>query len=73
LNRPGSRAFFKFYQKRNTLINAFFEAYIDVRLTPQDSRALPEPAPAKAGGAFYGAVEFGRFFDFLRVHHLWFV
>jgi len=27
---------------------------------------LPEPAPAKAGGAFYEAVEFGLFFDFLR-------
>jgi len=29
---------------------------------------LPEPAPAKAGGAFYGAAEFGPFFNFLRVH-----
>jgi len=46
-------------------------AYIGVRLIPQDSRALPEPAPAKAGGAFYGAVEFGLFFDFLQVHQLW--
>jgi len=27
-------------------------AYVTVRLIPQDSRALPEPAPAKAGGLF---------------------
>jgi hypothetical protein len=39
-----------------------------VRLIPHDLRALPEPAPAKAGGAFYEAVLFGKFFDFLRVH-----
>jgi len=39
-------------------------AYEKVRLTPQDLRALPEPAPAKAGGAFYEAVEFGMFFNY---------
>jgi hypothetical protein len=32
-------------------------------------RALPEPAPAKAGGPFYQAVPNGTLFDFLRAHH----
>jgi len=40
-------------------------AYVQIRLTPQDLRALPEPAPAKAGGAFYEAVEPEQFSDFL--------
>jgi hypothetical protein len=31
-------------------------AYVKIRLIPHDSRALPEPARAKAGGAFYEAV-----------------
>jgi hypothetical protein len=29
--------------------------------------ASPEPAPEKAGGAFYEAVKFGQLSDFLRV------
>jgi hypothetical protein len=37
--------------------------YVQVLLIPQDSHALPEPAPAKAGGAFYAAVVF----NFLQV------
>ena len=32
------------------------EAYVKVRLNPQDSHALPQPAPAKAGGALCEAV-----------------
>jgi len=37
-------------------------AYDQVRLIPQDLRALPAEL-------FYEAVVFGAFFDFLRGHH----
>jgi hypothetical protein len=39
-------------------------AYVQVLLIPQDLRALPQ-------GAFYAAVVFGSFFDFLRIRHVW--
>jgi hypothetical protein len=39
-------------------------AYVYVLFIPQDLRALPQPAPAKAGGAFYEAVEYDHFLRF---------
>jgi hypothetical protein len=42
-------------------------AYLYLRLIPQASRALQQPAPAQAGGAFYGAVKFSRFLTFFEV------
>jgi hypothetical protein len=36
-------------------------AYAQVRLIPHDLRALPQPAPAEAGEAFYKTVPFSMF------------